>query len=191
MQHLPNRGLQRGLHRLRNHLARRDDSNNPAGEAGPQAAPGGTSASPPADALAETASLLSAVPAGGGGSTLLRDQRYFRCEAHAATLSVTQCRRNRRRIPPPLAQRLPYELPSWYVQPLACWSCALACQVEAGAVPFFTEAQVLAGEALAAGQAAAQAAHAQTPLPPRPAGVPERPGAAGPFTPGNPPEDSP
>ena len=72
---------------------------------------------------------------------------YFRCPPHSATLSIHQCRANRRRIPPPDALEMPCDLPSWLVQPLACWSCTLAPRVEAGRVPFYTALEVYSGHA--------------------------------------------
>lgn len=81
---------------------------------------------------------------------------YFRCPPHSATISVGLCRANRRRIPPPLALDLPFDLPPWHVQPMACWSCALAPDVEAGRVHFYTAGEVQAGEALANARAEPQ-----------------------------------
>jgi hypothetical protein len=43
---------------------------------------------------------------------------------------------------------LPWELPSWLVQPPACADCPLARAVEAGSVAFYTAEEVLAGRAL-------------------------------------------
>lgn len=74
---------------------------------------------------------------------------YFRCFPISATLSAGQCRANRTRVSARLAQQLPYELPSWQVRPPACESCVLATAMEAGRVPFFTAAEVLAGLARA------------------------------------------
>jgi len=68
---------------------------------------------------------------------------YFRCPPLRATLSLAQCRRNRAR--PPLLALLLEEEPPEDMQPAACWSCALAPHVEAGAVPFHSAARVWAG----------------------------------------------
>lgn len=73
---------------------------------------------------------------------------YFRCHPLGATLSVQQCRANRARLSPHEALALPDDLPAWWVQPLACCSCTLAPQMEAGRVPFYSAEQVLAGQAM-------------------------------------------
>jgi hypothetical protein len=75
---------------------------------------------------------------------------YFRCHPLHATISVQQCRANRARLSPHEALALPFDLPSWWVQPLPCWSCTLAPQIEAGRVSFYSAEQVLAGMALSA-----------------------------------------
>ena len=71
---------------------------------------------------------------------------YFRCDRLAATLSVEQCRTNRGRMTPQEMMALPYEVPTWWVQPLPCWSCALARVVEAGSLAFYSAEQVFAGQ---------------------------------------------
>ena len=73
------------------------------------------------------------------------DRPYFRCHPLSATISVPQCRANRAKVPKSDALLLPFELPSWYLRPSACQSCALALAVEAGRAPFFTSGEVLAG----------------------------------------------
>jgi len=81
-------------------------------------------------------------------ATLAAETRaYFRCHPLYATISVQQCRANRARLSPHEALALPYDLPSWWVQPLPCWSCALAPKVEAGRVRFFSAEEVLSGAA--------------------------------------------
>jgi len=108
---------------------------------------------PPGPSLHSTRSRLP--------TALARESRaYFRCHPLVATISVQQCRANRARLSPAEALSLPWELPSWWVQPSACWSCALAPQVEAGQVPFFTVEEVLAGCARAA---PASAVHSPSP----------------------------
>ena len=72
---------------------------------------------------------------------------YFRCFPLDATISVQQCRANRERLSPHEALALPFDLPPWWVQPLPCWSCTLAVQVEAGRVPFYSAEEVLSGAA--------------------------------------------
>ena len=72
---------------------------------------------------------------------------YFRCFPLEATISVQQCRANRERLSPHEALALPFDLPPWWVQPLPCWSCTLAVQVEASRVPFYSAEEVLSGVA--------------------------------------------
>jgi hypothetical protein len=91
------------------------------------------------------------------GTLAAESRAYFRCEPLAATISVQQCRANRARLSPHEALALPFDLPSWWVQPLPCWSCSLAPRVEAGRVPFFSAEEVLAGRARGGAQDGAQA----------------------------------
>ncbi len=88
---------------------------------------------------------------------------YFRCAPLEATLSVQQCRANRARLSPHEALALPFDLPPWWVQPLPCWSCTLAVQVEASQVRFFSSEEVLSGAARRASELPAAARGATRP----------------------------
>jgi hypothetical protein len=100
-------------------------------------------AGPAAGRLPPGAGARSRLPAALAAET----RAYFRCHPLHATLSVQQCRANRARLSPQQALELPFDLPPWWVQPLACCSCSLAPQMEAGRVPFYSAEEVLAGAA--------------------------------------------
>ncbi|MDH5753257.1 MAG: hypothetical protein OEZ59_12675 [Deltaproteobacteria bacterium] len=72
-------------------------------------------------------------------------RRYFRCCRLEATLSLHQCRLNRVKLSYHDALLRGIDPLPPDIQPFSCWSCSLAPEVEAGALPFYTVEEVLQG----------------------------------------------